>query len=118
AGGMFGSLGSQLEKELEKPGPVNDILSFCEEKSGIHRRYIVYCMNCVKAIESPSKDDDTQWLIYWVVFASLQLFEACTLSLVYYLPLYPLIKVSVVPGFCLRVCYFTCDVGFANPAVL
>ncbi|KAA3669933.1 uncharacterized protein DEA37_0013315, partial [Paragonimus westermani] len=40
---MFGSLGSQLEKELEKPGPVNDILSFCEGKSGIHRRYIVYC---------------------------------------------------------------------------
>ncbi|KAF5405617.1 Receptor expression-enhancing protein 6 [Paragonimus heterotremus] len=117
---MFGSLGRQLEDELKRPGPINDLLSFCEEKSGIDRRYIVYCgilllciylligygtgalvlvigfiypaYESVKAIESPSKDDDTQWLIYWVVFASLQLFETCTLSLIYYFPLYPLIK--------------------------
>lgn len=28
-----------------------------------------------KAIESPEKSDDTQWLTYWVVFASLTVLE-------------------------------------------
>ena len=28
-----------------------------------------------KAIESPGKDDDTQWLTYWVVFAVFSLLE-------------------------------------------
>ncbi|CAH8635770.1 unnamed protein product [Schistosoma rodhaini] len=46
----------------------------------------------VKAIETHEKEDDTKWLTYWVVFASVQLFEACTAMMVYYLPLYPIIK--------------------------
>merc|ERR1711894_819521 len=28
-----------------------------------------------RAIESPSKEDDTQWCIYWVCFGVLQFFE-------------------------------------------
>merc|ERR1712111_314253 len=35
--------------------------------------YPAYCS--VKALESSKKDDDTQWLVYWVVFAMFSVLE-------------------------------------------
>ena len=42
-----------------------------------------------KAIESPSAQDDVQWLTYWVVFGSFNLLESFALRIVlYYFPWY------------------------------
>ncbi|KAG5440960.1 Receptor expression-enhancing protein 5, variant 2 [Clonorchis sinensis] len=117
---MFSDLQRQLDEALRKPGPVSNFLYVCEEKSGFERSTIVYggvfllflylllgyganalvllvgfiypAYQSVKAIETESKEDDTQWLIYWVSFASLQLFEAITFSLTQFIPFYPILK--------------------------
>ncbi|CAJ0946578.1 unnamed protein product, partial [Mesorhabditis belari] len=47
----------------------------------------------VKAIRSPSKGDDTQWLIYWTVFASFSMLDFFTDSLLHYFPFYYVAKV-------------------------
>ena len=66
-----------------------------------------------KAIESPSAQDDVQWLTYWVVFGSFNLLESFALRMVlYYFPWYfafktvfvlwlqlPAFRVSVITGF-------------------
>ncbi|KAJ9109907.1 hypothetical protein QFC19_001887 [Naganishia cerealis] len=45
------------------------------------------------ALESPGKDDDKQWLTYWVVFGLLNFIESAGLRVVlYYLPFYFLFK--------------------------
>jgi len=41
-----------------------------------------------KAIESADKDDDTQWLTYWTVFAFFSLFETFSDTLAHYIPFY------------------------------
>ncbi|CAH8621878.1 unnamed protein product [Schistosoma bovis] len=110
----------RFSEYLEKKNVVTDFLSVCETRSGISKLYLAYgviafltlylvigygtdiltllvgalypAYQSVKAIETHEKEDDTKWLTYWVVFASVQLFEACTAMMVYYLPLYPIIK--------------------------
>jgi TB2/DP1, HVA22 family len=55
-----------------------------------------------KAIETDSKDDDTQWLIYWVIFACFQLLEALTDVFVSWFPFYYEVRFfssSLVPFF-------------------
>lgn len=47
-------------------------------------------------MESPEKDDDTQWLIYWVVFGVFNIFEFFSDILLSWFPLYFLVKVSAV----------------------
>jgi len=46
-----------------------------------------------KAIESKEKEDDTQWLIYWVVFAFFTIFNQLFYTLLYFIPFYYLVKV-------------------------
>lgn len=46
----------------------------------------------VKAIESPSGSDDTEWLMYWVVFASFSCLEFFSDILLSWFPFYFLIK--------------------------
>jgi len=41
-----------------------------------------------RAIESPDKDDDTQWLTYWVVFSGFSLLETFSDALSEYFPMY------------------------------
>lgn len=41
-----------------------------------------------KAIESSRKDDDTQWLTYWVVFATMSVLETFADILLYLFPFY------------------------------
>lgn len=47
----------------------------------------------IAAIESASKDDDTQWLTYWVIFGLLNIGEFFSQTIVYYFPFYWLLKV-------------------------
>lgn len=47
----------------------------------------------IHAIESTNKEDDTKWLIYWVVFALFSVFEYFSDLIVSWFPLYWLIKV-------------------------
>ena len=48
----------------------------------------------MKAIESVNKDDDTQWLTYWVVFSVFSVAEFFTDLLLSWIPLYFFLKAS------------------------
>jgi len=58
--------------------------------NGIGFVYPAYCS--VKAIESKNKDDDVQWLMYWVVFAVFSIAEFFSDFLVGWVPFYWLAK--------------------------
>ena len=45
-----------------------------------------------RAIETSSKDDDTQWLTYWVIYSLFSLTESLTDLLFNWIPLYALFK--------------------------
>ena len=47
----------------------------------------------VKAIESTNKEDDTQWLTYWVVYAAFNIVEFFSDIFLGWFPLYFLFKV-------------------------
>ncbi|WKY01095.1 hypothetical protein Q1695_015247 [Nippostrongylus brasiliensis] len=46
----------------------------------------------VKAVRTKDTKDDTQWLIYWCVFAMFSLFDFFAGSIMYYFPFYWLFK--------------------------
>jgi receptor expression-enhancing protein 5/6 len=48
----------------------------------------------VKAIESNTKDDDTQWLTYWLVFSLFKLVEGIAEPLIHLIPFYFVGKVA------------------------
>lgn len=50
----------------------------------------------IHAIESHTKEDDTKWLTYWVVFAVFSVFEFFADIIVGWFPLYWLAKVLTV----------------------
>ena len=41
-------------------------------------------------------NEDTQWLTYWVVFSSFNIFESCFGSLVQFIPFYFWIKIGLI----------------------
>jgi len=54
----------------------------------------------VKAIESTNKDDDTQWLTYWVVYAAFSIAEFFSDIFLGWFPLYFLFKCAFL-GWCM-----------------
>ncbi|XP_054894816.1 receptor expression-enhancing protein 5-like isoform X2 [Poeciliopsis prolifica] len=46
----------------------------------------------IKAIESPNKDDDTQWLTYWVVYGLFSIVEAFSDIFLSWFPFYYAVK--------------------------
>lgn len=46
------------------------------------------------ALETPGKADDTQYLTYWVVFATLNVFEFWSKAILYWVPFYYLFKTA------------------------
>jgi len=50
--------------------------------------FIYPAYQSIKAIESSNKEDDTQWLTYWVVFSAFIVVEYVSDLLVYWFPLY------------------------------
>ncbi|XP_015586970.1 receptor expression-enhancing protein 5 [Cephus cinctus] len=110
-----------LEKALkDESKPWTGYFSMAEEKTGVNRLYIflvavgflafylvvgigqqlvcniigfIYPAYCsMKALETPQKDDDTKWLTYWVVFATFTIAEFFVDYIVYWLPVYWLLK--------------------------
>ncbi|KAI9143745.1 TB2/DP1, HVA22 family-domain-containing protein [Paraphysoderma sedebokerense] len=49
-----------------------------------------------KALESATKDDDVQWLTYWIVFAFFNIIEFFTDVLLYWLPMYFVAKTAIL----------------------
>merc|ERR1712125_132453 len=47
-----------------------------------------------EAIEGPNKTDDTQWLIYWVVYAFFSVIEVFINLLLYWIPFYYAFKMA------------------------
>jgi len=107
---------SKLEKALNEKNKVNDVLAQIEAKSGVKRLYIalgcialvglylmvgygaqflcnfigfIYPAYCsIKAIESSDKNDDTQWLTYWVVYSCFHLVEFFSDIFLFWIPFY------------------------------
>lgn len=52
----------------------------------------------IKAIESNSKEDDTTWLTYWVVYGVFSVAEFFSDLFLYWFPFYYAGKVTAVPG--------------------
>ena len=56
--------------------------------------YLYPAYASVRAIESEGKDDDTQWLTYWLVFSLFKLVEGVADSILQYIPFYFVIKIT------------------------
>ncbi|ONK56152.1 uncharacterized protein A4U43_C10F4680 [Asparagus officinalis] len=50
----------------------------------------------VRAIESPSKLDDEQWLAYWILYSFLTLMEMVAEPILYWIPIWYQLKVAFV----------------------
>ncbi|XP_020327507.1 receptor expression-enhancing protein 6-like [Oncorhynchus tshawytscha] len=113
---MFAQLHNRYEALLNENNFVTDLLATMEEKTGIQKKYIasgvvslislyllfgygasllcnligfVYpAYLSIKAIESKKKDDDTQWLTYWVVYGFFSIAEAFSDIFLSWFPFY------------------------------
>ncbi|XP_015507192.1 receptor expression-enhancing protein 6 [Parus major] len=112
----MGSVQQRLERFLYSPGPIGDLLGRLEAHTGVQRLYLatgsvafvgLYLMFgygasllcniigfvypayvSVKAIESSSKEDDTTWLTYWVVYGIFSIAEFFSDIFLYWFPFY------------------------------
>uniref|UniRef100_A0A8C9MUV8 Receptor expression-enhancing protein n=3 Tax=Carduelinae TaxID=37599 RepID=A0A8C9MUV8_SERCA len=106
----------RLERFLHSPGPIGDLLGQLEARTGVQRLYLasgsvtflgLYLMFgygasllcniigfvypayvSIKAIESNSKEDDTMWLTYWVVYGVFSIAEFFSDLFLYWFPFY------------------------------
>lgn len=68
----------------------------------------------MKAIESPNKDDDTQWLTYWVVYGVFSIAEFFSDLFLSWFPFYYMLKVCrllAAVSFHLHVFVLLCSVS-------
>jgi receptor expression-enhancing protein 5/6 len=111
---------NKLDAYLHKENPFAETVAFVESKTGVKRVYLAMGLigftvlwlmvgygaqflanfigfiypayHSIKAIESPDKSDDTQWLIYWVVYAFFSLLEFFADIFLFWIPLYAFLK--------------------------
>ncbi|KAM9461479.1 receptor expression-enhancing protein 6 isoform 2-T2 [Clarias gariepinus] len=117
---FFSKLKERVDTFLNQKNFVTDFLNKIEEKTGIKKRLLVIgsasatglfllvgygaSLICnligfvypayysIKAIESPNKDDDTQWLTYWVVYGFFGIGEFFLDIFLSWFPFYYLFK--------------------------
>ncbi|XP_063747791.1 receptor expression-enhancing protein 6 isoform X1 [Eleginops maclovinus] len=113
---IFSSIKNRMDKFLSEKNMVTEFLGTLEEKTGIKKKIIVvgaasltglYLMYgygaalvcnmigfvypayySIKALESLSKEDDTKWLTYWVVYGVFSLGEFFSDIFLYWFPFY------------------------------
>jgi len=119
-GGKDKTLKEKVDEFLNDKNYVTDALAFLEAKTGVNRLYLfggcvvllsLYLVvgyasgfivsvlgflypayASVKAIESTQKEDDTQWLTYWVVYSAFTIVEFFSDIFLSWFPLYFLFK--------------------------
>uniref|UniRef100_A0A8C3C7F9 Receptor expression-enhancing protein n=1 Tax=Cairina moschata TaxID=8855 RepID=A0A8C3C7F9_CAIMO len=118
----MGTVLQRLQRLLDRPGPLADLLGRLEARTGVRRLYLasgsvaflglylvfgygasllcnligfVYpAYVSIKAIESSSKEDDTTWLTYWVVYGVFSVAEFFSDTFLYWFPFYYVGKVT------------------------
>ncbi|XP_056152209.1 receptor expression-enhancing protein 5-like [Lampris incognitus] len=113
---MLSQLKQRYGELMKERNVVSRLLGTLEEKTGVQKEYIstgivffvalylifghgasllcnligfIYPAYCsIKAIESEKKEDDTQWLTYWVIYGLFSIVEAFTDILLSWFPLY------------------------------
>lgn len=98
-------LHEKLDKKVEKPYLVIAVISvpilgviflgagqFLIDLVGFV--YPVYAS--IKSIESKEKEDDTQWLTYWLIFGLFKIIEGVADSIISFIPFYFIFKVSCI----------------------
>ncbi|XP_029284717.1 receptor expression-enhancing protein 6 isoform X1 [Cottoperca gobio] len=113
---IFSSIKNRVDNFMNEKNVVTDFLAKLEEKTGIRKKiivvgavsltglYLVYgygaALLCnmigfvypayysVKALESPTKEDDTKWLTYWVVYGVFSLGEFFSDIFLFWFPFY------------------------------
>uniref|UniRef100_A0A671SDF6 Receptor expression-enhancing protein n=1 Tax=Sinocyclocheilus anshuiensis TaxID=1608454 RepID=A0A671SDF6_9TELE len=117
---IFAKIKDRVEAFLNEKNIVTDCLNKIEEKTGIKKRYLalgaagvtgayllfgygasllcnligfVYpAYYSIKAIESPDKEDDTQWLTYWVIYGFFSVGEFFSDIFLHWFPFYYVCK--------------------------
>nr|ADD38482.1 Receptor expression-enhancing protein 6 [Lepeophtheirus salmonis] len=111
---------AQIKKKLNEKNFITDAMGQIEAKTNVAKIYQVYALFALitlylivgwgshvlcnfigflypayasfKAIESKSKEDDTQWLMYWVIFSAFGLLEVFTDIILFWIPFYSFFK--------------------------
>ncbi|XP_064197059.1 receptor expression-enhancing protein 6-like isoform X1 [Anguilla rostrata] len=117
---MLGDLLDRIDKFLNEKNAVTDWLGKIEEKTGVQKKLILFgalavigvylmfgygaSLLCnligfvypayvsIKAIESSTKEDDTIWLTYWVVYGVFNLAEFFSDIFLFWFPFYYIAK--------------------------
>jgi len=118
----------KMDEFLHEKNYFTDALAMVESKTGVNRVYLfggcasllgLYLVvgyasgfivallgflypayASVKAVESVNKDDDTQWLTYWVVYSGFSMLEFFSDMFLSWFPLYFLFKCAFL-GWCM-----------------
>ncbi|KAJ1783085.1 ER membrane protein DP1/Yop1 [Coemansia sp. D1744] len=91
---VFLNIGASLLVNLTGFGYAGNILT--ENGGWFDSAVLIFCVAyaSMEAIETPGKEDDAQWLTYWVVFGLFNVLEYFTGFLLYWFPFYYLIKLG------------------------
>lgn len=137
--GAIASVQDKVNKSLNQKGMVGDTFKMLEENTGVQRLYIAYGLGglimlwlafgwgaqlvanlvgfvypaycSIKALESNIKQDDTQWLTYWVVFAFFSVIEYFADFIAGWVPFYWLSK-------CLFLVWCMAPIGSNGSAII